>query len=161
MQVILKIENIEAVKRKLEEIENNITDTAPLMSEISNYLYNISIDSFENEESPNGHKWTPLSELTKKYKSTSKILYKDGDMQRGLINESDSDSAMVGITTVNEDDYFYPMVHQFGASNAGRNKKTKIPQRSFMPITINGELYSDVKDRIEEITVEFIESGLK
>ena len=161
MQVILKIENIEAVKRKLEEIENNITDTAPLMSEISNYLYNISIDSFENEESPNGHKWTPLSELTKKYKSTSKILYKDGDMQRGLINESDNDSAMVGIITVNEDDYFYPMVHQFGANNAGRNKKTKIPQREFMPITIDGEIYSDVSDRIEEITIEFIESGLK
>lgn len=161
MQVILKIENIEAVKRKLEEIENNITDTAPLMSEISNYLYNISKDSFDDEKDPRGHTWTPLSELTKKYKSTSKILYKDGDMQRGLISDSDDNSAIVGITTVNEDDYFYPMVHQFGASNAGRNKKTKIPQREFMPITINGELYSDVKDKIEEITVEFIESGLK
>ncbi|MDN5069514.1 phage virion morphogenesis protein [Aliarcobacter butzleri] len=161
MQVTLKIENIEAVKRKLEEIENNITDTAPLMSEISNYLYNISKDSFDDEKDPRGHTWTPLSELTKKYKSTSKILYKDGDMQRGLINESDNDSARVGITTVNEDDYFYPMVHQFGANNAGRNKKTKIPQREFMPITIDGEIYSDVSDRIEEITVEFIESGLK
>ncbi|WP_228277063.1 phage virion morphogenesis protein [Aliarcobacter butzleri] len=99
--------------------------------------------------------------LTKKYKSTSKILYKDGDMQRGLINESDNDSARVGITTVNEDDYFYPMVHQFGANNAGRNKKTKIPQRSFMPITQDGVLYVKTRDEIEEITIEFIESGLK
>ncbi|WP_198319756.1 phage virion morphogenesis protein [Aliarcobacter butzleri] len=63
MQVTLKIENIEAVKRKLEEIENNITDTAPLMSEISNYLYNISKDSFDDEKDPRGHTWTPLSEL--------------------------------------------------------------------------------------------------
>ncbi|MCG3698864.1 phage virion morphogenesis protein [Aliarcobacter butzleri] len=165
MQVILKIENIEAVKRKLEEIENNITDTAPLMSEISNYLYHISKDSFDDEKDPNGHKWTPLANSTlankRRYGKSSNILWYDGGMQGNLIEESDSDSARVGITTVNEDDYFYPMVHQFGASNAGRNKKTKIPQREFMPITINGELYSDVKDRIEEITVEFIESGLK
>ena len=43
----------------------------------------------------------------------------------------------------------------------GRNKKVKIPQREFMPITIDGEIYSDVMDTIGEITVKFIESGLK
>lgn len=161
MQITMQLENIEAVKRKLEEIENNITDTAPLMSEISNYLYNISKDSFDDEKDTRGNSWSPLSEATKKYKGTSKLLYKEGDMQRGLISESDSDSARVGITTVNKDNYFYPIVHQFGSSNAGRNKKVKIPQREFMPITINGEIYSDVRDRIEEITVEFIESALK
>jgi len=164
MQVTLKIENIEAVKKKLEDIENNITNTAPLMSEISNYLYNISIDSFEDEKSPNGHKWTPLANSTlankKRYGKSSNILWYDGGMQGNLIEESDSDSARVGITTVNEDNYFYPMVHQFGTNNAGRNKNIKISQREFMPITINGEIYSDVKDRIEEITVEFIESSL-
>ena len=42
MQITLKLENIEAVKRKLEDIEGNITDTARLMGEIANYLYNIS-----------------------------------------------------------------------------------------------------------------------
>ena len=161
MQITLKLENLEAVKKKLENIEDNITDTAPLMSEIANYLYNISKDSFDDEKDPRGHTWTPLSELTKKYKGTSKLLYKEGDMQRGLISESDNDSARVGITTVNEEDYFYPMVHQFGANNAGKNKKTKIPQREFMPITIDGEIYSDVMDTIGEITVEFIENGLK
>ena len=31
MQITRKLENIEAVKRKLEDIEGNITDTAPLM----------------------------------------------------------------------------------------------------------------------------------
>ena len=161
MQITLKLENIEAVKRKLEDIEGNITDTAPLMGEIANYLYNISKDSFDDEKDTRGNAWTPLSEATKKYKGTSKLLYKEGDMQRGLISESDNDSAIVGITTVNEDDYFYPMVHQFGTNNAGRNKKVKIPQREFMPITIDGEIYSDVMDTIGEITVEFIESGLK
>ena len=51
--------------------------------------------------------------------------------------------------------------NQFGTNNAGRNKKVKIPKREFMPITIDGEIYSDVMDTIGEITVEFIESGLK
>lgn len=53
------------------------------------------------------------------------------------------------------------MVHQFGADNVGRNKKVKIPKREFIPITIDGEIYSDVMDTIGEITVEFIEKGLK
>ena len=161
MQITLKLENMEAVKRKLEDIEGNITDTAPLMGEIANYLYNISKDSFDDEKDTRGNAWTPLSEATKKYKGTSKLLYKEGDMQRGLISESDSNSAIVGITTVNEDDYFYPIVHQFGASNAGRNKKLTIPARSFLPINADGSLYEGVENIITEITVEFIESGLK
>jgi phage gpG-like protein len=82
-------------------------------------------------------------------------------MQGALISESDSNSAIVGITTVNEDDYFYPIVHQFGASNAGRNKKLTIPARSFLPINADGSLYEGVENIITEITVEFIESGLK
>ena len=165
MQITLKLENIEAVKRKLEDIEGNITDTAPLMGEIANYLKNQAADSFENERDWNNKPWSPLSSATylfkqKKGKPDKKLFY-DGGMQGGLISESDNDSAKVGITTVNDDDYFYPMVHQFGADNAGRNKKVKIPQREFMPITIDGEIYSDVMDTIGEITVEFIESGLK
>ena len=164
MQITLKLENIEAVKRKLEDIEGNITDTAPLMGEIANYLKNQAVDSFENERDWNNKPWSPLSSATylfkqKKGKPDKKLFY-DGGMQGALISESDNDSAIVGITTVNDDDYFYPMVHQFGANNAGRNKKVKIPQREFMPITIDGEIYSDVMDTIGEITVEFIESGL-
>ena len=31
MQITMQLENLEAVKRKLEDIEGNITDTAPLM----------------------------------------------------------------------------------------------------------------------------------
>ena len=81
-------------------------------------------------------------------------------MQRGLISESDSNSAKVGITTVNDDDYFYPMVHQFGADNAGRNKKLTIPARPFLPINADGSLYEGVENIITKITVEFIESGL-
>ena len=165
MQITMQLENLEAVKRKLEDIEGNITDTAPLMGEIANYLKNQAVDSFENERDWNNKPWSPLSSATylfkqKKGKPDKKLFY-DGGMQGALISESDNDSAKVGITTVNDDDYFYPMVHQFGADNAGRNKKVKIPQREFMPITIDGEIYSDVMDTIGEITVEFIESGLK
>lgn len=165
MQITLKLENIEAVKKKLENIEDNITNTAPLMGEIANYLKNQAVDSFENERDWNNKPWSPLSSATylfkqKKGKPDKKLFY-DGGMQGALISESDNDSAIVGITTVNDDDYFYPIVHQFGADNAGRNKKVKIPQREFMPITIDGEIYSDVMDTIGEITVEFIESVLK
>ena len=165
MQITLKLENIEAVKRKLEDIEGNITDTASLMGEIANYLKNQAVDSFENERDWNNKPWSPLSSATylfkqKKGKPDKKLFY-DGGMQGALISESDNDSAIVGITTVNDDDYFYPIVHQFGTNNAGRNKKLTIPARSFLPINADGSLYEGVENIITEITVEFIESGLK
>ena len=68
MQITLKIENIEAVKRKLENIEGNITDTAPLMGEIANYLKNQAVDSFENERDWNNKPWSPLSSATYLFK---------------------------------------------------------------------------------------------
>ena len=76
MQITLKLENIEAVKRKLEDIEGNITDTAALMGEIANYLYNIAKDSFDDEKDTRGNSWTPLSIFTDKSNSfKEKLLF--------------------------------------------------------------------------------------
>ena len=153
MQVTLKVENLEGVQRRLEKIGQNISDTTPLMKEMGNYLYNISRDSFDNQKDPNGRSWSPLSDSTKKYKKTSKILYADGDLQDKFIFKASKNEAVVG-TNSNYRGYDYPSVHQFGT----KDKKT--PARTFMPFDINGELYDNVENDLVEIVVDFLEDAI-
>lgn len=153
MQVTMTIDDLPSVKKKLEDTASNITDTKPLMQELANHLYNISRDSFDDEKSPDSRKWSPLSESTKKYKSTSKMLYKDGDLQDKFIYHSTRTEAVVG-TNANNKGYNYPAVHQFGT----KDKKT--PARTFMPFDIKGKLYDDVEKELEEIVVDFLENAI-
>lgn len=153
MQVKMKIDDLPGVKRKLENITEKITDTKPLMQELANHLYNISRDSFDDEKSPDGRKWSPLADSTKKYKSTSKMLYKDGDLQDKFIYHSTRTKAVVG-TNANNKGYDYPAVHQF------ETKDGTTPARAFMPIDLNGKLYDGVENELKEIVVEFIESAV-
>lgn len=159
MQVTLQVLELPGVKRKLEEIGQHISNTGPLMKEMGNYLYNITRDSFDNQKDPNGRDWSPLSDSTKKYKSTSKMLYQEGDLQDKFIYQATKDEIVLG-TNANYNGYLYPAVHQFGAENAGRNKKTKVEARAFMPITLDGKLYDDVEKELGEIVIDFIESGI-
>lgn len=154
MQVTMKLDDLPNVKKKLEEIASSITDTKPLMLELGNHLYNISRDSFDNQKDPNGRTWSPLSDSSKKYKTTSKILYKDGDLQDKFINKASKNEAVVG-TNSKHKDYDYPSVHQFGT----KDKKTSA--RAFMPFDINGELYDNVENDLVEIVVDFLESAIK
>lgn len=154
MQVTLEILELPAVKRKLEEIGQNISNTTPLMKEMGNYLYNITRDSFDEEKDPNEKEWSPLSNATTKSKTTSKILYQEGDLQDKFIYEVSKDEIVIG-TNTNFKGFSYPAVHQFGT------KDGKTPARAFMPITLEGKLYDDVENELERIVVDFVDSGLE
>lgn len=153
MQMTLEILELPGVKRKLEEIGQHISNTAPLMKEMGNYLYNITRDSFDKEKDPNGRSWSPLADSTKKYKANSKMLYKDGDLQDKFIYQATKNEIAIG-TNANYKGYLYPVVHQFGTKD-GRTE-----DRAFMPITLDGKLYDDVEKELEEIVIDFIESGI-
>ncbi len=154
MQVTLQITDLPNIQIKLREIEQHISNTAPLMKEMGNYLYNITRDSFDNQKDPNGRDWSPLSDSTKKYKSTSKMLYQEGDLQDKFIYEATKDGIVIGTNANSKGSYLYPAVHQFGT------KDEKTPARAFMPITLDGKLYDDVEKVLEEIVIDFIESGI-
>ena len=159
MQVTLEILELPAVKRKLEEIGQNISNTAPLMKEMGNYLYNITRDSFDEEKDPNGRSWSPLSNTTTKSKNTSKMLYQEGDLQDKFIYSVSKREIAIG-TNANNDGFLYPAVHQFGTDNAwGRG--IKVEARAFMPITIDGKLYDDVENELERIVVDFVDNALE
>lgn len=157
MQVTLQVLELPGVKRKLEEIGQHISNTTPLMKEMGNYLYNITRDSFNEEKDPKGRSWTPLSPTTVQRKiedgKPSRILYEDGDLQDKFIYQATKDEIVLG-TNANYNGYSYPTVHQFGT------KDGKTPARAFMPITLDGRLYDDVEKELEEIVIDFIESGI-
>jgi len=154
MQVSIELQDLGLTQDKLNQIASEISNTKPLMLKLGNHLYSIAVDSFEHEKDPSGNPWTPLKESTKKYKTTAKMLYDEGDMQRNLINRSTSSQAIVGIDSVFSD-FSYPVMHQFGS------KDGKLPARPFMPIKEDMSLYDDVEDELEDIVFEFIESALK
>jgi len=153
MQVSIKLENLDISQDHIEQAMKKIKDTKPLMLELGNHLYNISLDSFEHEKDPNGNPWTPLKASTLENKSTSKMLYDEGTMQNNLINKSSSNEVAVGIgATFNG--YLYPAVQQFGT------KDGKVEDRAFMPINKDMNLYSEVEGELEEIVIEFIEEAI-
>jgi len=160
MQVILNLSDLDRCEQKLKAI-NSIINTAPLMQEIANYLYNIAKDSFDYEQAPNGTPWQELSSSTLKAKATSKILYNSGSMQNALTFRSTNNSAIVELSITNNKGFPYACIHQFGASNIGKNKNIKIPARPFLPIDKKGVIYKDVKDEILNIAVDFIKNALK
>lgn len=154
MQVTLEILELPNVQRVLINASDKVSNTTPLMKEIGNYLYNITRDSFDEEKDPNGRNWSPLSNATTKSKTTSKMLYQEGDLQDKFIYEVSKNEIVIG-TNANYNGYSYPSVHQFGT------KDGKTPARAFMPITLDGKLYDDVENELGEIVVEFIESVLE
>jgi len=115
------------------------------MQEIANHLYNIAKDSFDYEQDPNGTPWQELSNSTLKAKATSKMLYNSGDMQRALISRATNNSAIVELNITNNKGFPYACIHQFGASNTGKNKNVNIVARPFLPIDKKGVIYKDVR----------------
>lgn len=139
----------------IEQMHRKIADMSQPMSDIGNYLMNITEESFDNERSPEGDAWHPLAESTRAYKAKyggNKILQsKDHNLRESITHDATDSSVMVGVNAYSSDGYPYPVVHQFGTEDG------KIPARPFFPITQDGELYDDVKVEVLEIIMGYLE----
>ncbi|PLY08391.1 MAG: phage virion morphogenesis protein [Arcobacter sp.] len=153
MQITLQAFGFTEAIKTLKNAQTSISDTQPLMIELSNHLYNISMDSFEDGRTPDGKAWTPLKESTLKYKSTAKMLYNEGDLQGKFIQSASKDEASVG-TSATYKGFPYPVVMQFGKDDGS------VPARAFMPIDSNGKLYGGVEKELQDIVIKFVESAL-
>ena len=154
MQISIKAKGINKLQDNLKNISNKAKNTAPLMAELANHLYNVTDRSFENQSSPDGISWNPLkaSTLKTKKKNQSKILYREGDMQESLNVESSNDTASVGLNAT-KDGYPYPIVHQFGRLDG------TMDARPFLPIHDDDTLYDNIAEELEEIVEDYIKEG--
>ncbi len=150
MEVNIEATGIGDIQKALHTLKDKTQDTAPLMAELSNHLYNIVEDSFENQSSPDGKKWSPIKQTGRiKKGGPQKILFKSGDMQDSLVKDSSNDTAEIGLNATSNG-YPYALVHQFGTLDG------KIESRAFMPIKNDGSLYDGVQDELIEIVEEYI-----
>ena len=146
----VELEGYDEIQQLLQKMTKKTEDTAPVMAEIANSLYNITMDSFSEQKSPSGVPWKRLSAATlKRKKHPGKILYETGQLHRRIYTRSDNDRAEIGVNLP------YAAIHQFGG-NAGRGKKVVIPARPYFPLE-DDTLSKVAVDEIVEILEEFLE----
>lgn len=148
MQIDIRVTGIGNIQAQLESMRQRAEDTAPLMAELANHLYNVVDESFETQKTPDGISWSPIKER-RSDPHPEKILYAQGHMQDSLAQHSSSDEAIVGLNAT-ADGYPYPIVHQFGSVDGS------IKARAFMPIHEDGTLYDETVAELEEIIEDFI-----
>lgn len=61
---MIEVKGLEAIEVKLKKLQDIGTNTKPLMQTLGNILQNEVEDAFENETSPFGERWKPLSAIT-------------------------------------------------------------------------------------------------
>jgi phage virion morphogenesis protein len=152
MKISLKAKGLQTLKENLKNIANKGSDTAPLMAELANHLYNTTFNSLRNETSPDGIKWNPIKAATvrAKKRNKSKALYDTGNLRDSLTSSSSKNEAIVGLNAT-KGGYPYPAVHQFGSKTT--------PARPFLPIRDDENLYENVVDELEEIVEDFVRDG--
>ena len=136
--------------KEMNDLESALKDTEPLMAHIANTLALFTSQSFEKETSPFGEKWKPLSSATlKKSKGLKKKLVDKGKLVNSIHTSHTTKSASIGTNVV------YARIHQYGGK-AGRNHKTIIPARAFLPINNKGNVPQSLQDELQELVQEYI-----
>ena len=129
MKISIDVTGLKNLSNQLEQYEDKLQDTKPLMQELGNHIYNTVEESFENEKTPDGKPWSPI-QVRASDRTPEKILYDEGTMQDTLYHEEDSNTATIGLNATSNG-FPYPIVHQFGTEDE------KIKARAFMPIYYN------------------------
>jgi len=149
--------NIDEVLQKVQQLQHQGENLAPVFSEIANVLLNASEDAFETQKSAvTGQAWQALAASTlqqkaKQGKGDRQILESDFQLRETLAASSDATSAAVGVNATSELGYKYPAVHQFGSDDG------KIVAREFLPFDENGDITPAIKREIIDIVVEYFQ----
>lgn len=151
-------------KEELDKLREKIKNPQKVLETIGNYLTGVISQSFEEEKSPGGTAWEPLSKRVTSSKKERmrklKALTKGEDYKRKILHESGTLAQdFKPIITDNKlsigTNLKYAAIHQFGGM-AGRNKKVKIPARPFLPVTEN-MLLEKTEEEILEIVREYFD----
>jgi len=149
----IEVQGLEEAKNlliKLSQFANN-QHMQDIMQTIGQMLRNKTEEAFSDKKSPFGKRWEPLKPSTlKAKKAKGDILRFTGSLQDRWNIEATNSKVIVSGNSV-KNSYAYGIVHQFGTSNAGKNKNTKIPARKFLPIDNSGKIEDGLKDTIENM----------
>lgn len=165
----IKITGIEDIQKSLLSLEKKTKNLKPTLRAIGEMVRSCIDESFENEISPFGEKWKPISSntafsyaggKTKAFKKGAKSL-KSGFLKsygvygdkRILVESSNlkdswgvraSNKSVVVESYAKSRGFPYGLTHQFGSAKKG------IPARPFLPVDKKGNLERNLKNDILE-----------
>ena len=163
MQIEIEIQGLDKAKKVFNQLQEFTTAEYQkrVMTTIGEMTRNKIEESFQFKKSPFGEDWEKLKPSTiKAKKGKGDILSFSGALSSVWNIEATSSRVGVFGNTVNKDQYTYGAVHQYGTSKAGRNRKTKIPARKFLPIDDSGVIENGLKDEIEDLLIEELEKRI-
>lgn len=140
MQIDIAVEGIREAIMQMDRLSQRASNLTPIHRHIGNIIQNSIEQSFEEEKSPFGQRWTASK------KNRGKTLTDSGTLSGSFTVSANANNVNVGTNLV------YGAVHNFGG-NAGRNGSVRLPARPFLPVR-NGELEEGVKGEILDYLVE-------
>ncbi|WP_170000335.1 phage morphogenesis protein [Campylobacter sp. RM9328] len=178
----IEIKGLEQIQAKLKTLEGSLSGAQikVKLNTVGGMILNSIEKSFDDERSPFGERWKPISANTafayvggrkKAYtkngktqragflakfgaKGSKRILWQSGNLATRWIVKSDSSSVTVSNNSSNKG-FAYGLTHQFGSS------KLNIPARAFLPIDSGGNLEKKLTKRINDYLSDEIIKTLK
>jgi phage virion morphogenesis protein len=140
MEFVIDVDEL-AVQSGLGVLLGRLRDRRPMLRAIGERVVTATDARFESETAPNGEKWAPLAESTKKAKLrkgySDKPLQRTGRMKGSIHPEVHDDYVEVGTNVLSKDGFPYPFAHQLGAAaerlaSAHFGQGHAIPKREFL-----------------------------
>jgi len=136
------------VRRVMTDLESAGTNLEPLYAQVGEFLLRTHRQRFEDEESPDGTPWEPLSDVTlaRKKRNKDKILTHSGDMRGpGLRYQLGPDGLEFG-----SDRPYAAMMHFGGTKEEFPHLWGDIPARPWLGVS------DDDEDHILKIARRFV-----
>ncbi len=112
MVINIQVEGIKALQDKLNTQIKKLDNMQPFWHVVGEYIKKRTIqECFEKEQSPDGVKWKPLSEITHKERSKKgsyKILQDTGELRRSVRYKAFNNYVIISSNLK------YSRIHQFG-----------------------------------------------
>lgn len=123
IKLVLNDGEQQRVDHVLEHLAEKARDVNGALKNVGEALLQTTLERFSSQTDPEGHKWQPLSELTKKLRgSSSPILNRTGRLKGSIVYQVEGSVLKLGPNTVDA------AVHQFGATIVPKDKKAlRIP----------------------------------
>jgi len=134
-KIQISSEGAQAVSEVLTQLVNNLDDLAPALGNVGEHLMLTHRDHFDQQRSPDGDPWQPLSPeyAKRKKKNKGKILRLNDILRDTLAYNIGDDSLEFGSNLE------YAAIHQFGAANDMIPRLAAIPARPFLGLSRDDE----------------------
>jgi phage virion morphogenesis protein len=140
MEFAINVDEL-AAQSGLGVLLGRLRDRRPMLRAIGERVVSATEARFESETAPNGEKWAPLDDRTKKAKLrqgySDKPLQRTGRMKSSIHPEVYDDYVEVGTNILSKKGFPYPVVHQLGAAaerlaSAHFGQGHVVPKREFL-----------------------------